>query len=396
MTTKRINIKDVVNDEFYQLPKLFFWDKKYRDETSPGAKLLYMLVRDRFNLSIYTTKQENEKELSPSYIDKDGDIYCILDNQEIEFTLNTTTKTVIKWMNELIELNLVDKEETEGGANRIYLNTLDSSGADLATFLGQRDYYKHVKARKKKKKEPLKTEKECIEEWVKKLTKNQEQRSSSKKAEGKKNSRPSGGKSTPPVDDKTPVLGEGEIPPPGDEDCPPLEEEKLQPKENYSSNLESSNNDSNPNNSKEFNKSSSNDMQDKIELEEEVSFKTTISVFGNYELLSKVPSIEQVCKDQRAINVVKKALMEAKIESFYFGDVLKALSSHPMNVEKYQAKNSEKIKYEPAFFANNLVDTIRSRIASQKLSNKQNNDSKKRESNVSKPPDILFYNWWEN
>ncbi|TKJ02131.1 replication initiator A domain-containing protein, partial [Bacillus cereus] len=56
MLKKRINIKDIPNEEFYKLPKVFIWKKQYRENLSIGAKLLYMLIRDRFNLSIYTTQ----------------------------------------------------------------------------------------------------------------------------------------------------------------------------------------------------------------------------------------------------------------------------------------------------------------------------------------------------
>ena len=159
MGKKRINVKDVVNQEFYQLPKVFIWDEKYRKGLSDGAKLLYMILRDRFNLSIHTTNQDIQNGSdSPTYVDEEGNIYCILDNVEIAFTLNKSVKTVIGLMEELIELELVDKADGGAGkANRIYMNILDSSGSSLATFLGEKDYYKHVNSCKKKKKQHSKT-----------------------------------------------------------------------------------------------------------------------------------------------------------------------------------------------------------------------------------------------
>ncbi|MEK4771046.1 hypothetical protein MKY31_11275 [Bacillus sp. FSL M8-0139] len=79
---------------------------------------------------------------------------------------------------------------------------------------------------------------------------------------------------------------------------------------------------------------------------------------NNYALLN--PILEQVgiCPDLKAINVVKKILAEAGITTFHKVDVLNAIGKHAMNVKKYLSQG-EVIEYEPAFFANNLVDRIR-------------------------------------
>lgn len=378
MSSKRINIKDVINEEFYQLPKVFFWDQKYREGLSHGAKLLYMLVRDRFRLSLHTTKEAVEKgSESPAYVDKVGNIYCILDNQEIEFTLNSTSKTIIKFMDELIKLELVSTESVEGGANRIYLNSLDSSGATLAHFLGEKEYFKHVKSRKKKGKQPIKTLEECIAAAVDKY---------GPKQEGRNNSTPGSGENTSPSD--------GEIPPPGDEDIPPLGEENIHPNKNYSSKLDSSELDSNEIDTSVNNSSSSNEVNSH-RLEED---KKRISVSDNYGLLDSILKDFDICKDLRGLNVVKKALMESKIESFYIVDVLNAIGSHSLNKAAY-ANKGEALKYEPAFFANNLVDRINENRTKRKNQEEREEKLKREAAYQAHVQEqygkVKFYNWLE-
>lgn len=383
MSNKRINIKDVVKEEFYQLPKVFFWSKKYREDLSHGAKLLYMLVRDRFNLSIYTTKEAVAKgSESPAYVDKEGNIYCILDNQEIEFTLNTTSKTVIKFMEELIAVDLVSTEAVDGGANRIYLNTLDSSGALLAHFLGEKEFYKHVKSRKKKGKQPTKTLEECIAAAVDKY---------GPKEEGGKNSTPGEGNPPVPGDGENPPPGDGQVPPLGDADIPPLGEENLHPNNNNSSDLDPSELDSNEIDTSVTKSSSSNEDSDNTGLEEEKPMNI-VTVEDNYALLDSILEPFEICPDLKALNVIKKTLMEGKIESFTHIDVLNAIGSHHMNMKQYAAKG-EPVIYPPVFFANNLVDRIR--LNSQK---KQEADEKQKrrerlEQQSQNRIEVPFYNW---
>ncbi|PGT10140.1 replication initiator protein A [Bacillus cereus] len=373
MSKKRINIKDVTNEEFYKLPKVLIWKKQYRENLSSGAKLLYMLVRDRFNLSIYTTQMSvaNGSE-APAFVDEKGDIYCILDNQEIEFSLNISNKTVTKFMDELIAEELVSTEAVDGGANRIYLNEPDSSGASLAHFLGEKEYYKHVKMRKKKKKEPLKTLEECITAAMDKY---------GVKKEGSKNSTPGEG--------EIPVPGVGENTPPGDEDIPALGEEKLHTNDLDSSYIYPSEiypNENEPN----LNKSSKSKTEE--ESLEEQQENTIISRRNNYALLDPILEHVKICPDLKAINVVKKTLAEAEIASFHKVDVLNAIGRHAMNVKKYLSQG-EVIEYEPVFFANNLVDRIRENA--MKRQNNSENQQKLEEQQSFENNEFTTYNFLE-
>ncbi|MGG1071344.1 replication initiator protein A [Priestia megaterium] len=373
MSKKRINIKDVIKQEFYQLPKIILWNKNYREGLSDGAKLLYMIIRDRFSLSVHTSKLEvkngNDKL---TFADKEGNVFCILDNGEIEFTLNKSKKTAIKCIDELIEFELISIEEVEGGAHRIYLNELDSSGTTLATFIGEKDYYKHVQSRKKKGKKPSVTLEEYIAAAEKRLS------GEDPSTRGGKNAPPRDGSDTPPGDEKSTPLGDGKNAPPG--------VENLHPNKKDSKDLESSETYANKT---ELNESSSNDEEPSGLEEEQPMF---ITVDNNYALLESIKPIHEICKTQKDINVIKKALIEAKIEGFYKSDVLNAIGSHPRHMQAYRDKG-EAIRYEPAFFANNLVDRIISNAAERQA--KAEKEAKKVSQQPLNSGRIPFYNFLE-
>jgi hypothetical protein len=126
-------------------------------------------------------------------------------------------------------------------------------------------------------------------------------------------------------------------------------------------------------------------------LEEEEK-PALITVDNNYALLESIKPIHEICKDTKAINVVKKALIEAKIATFYKSDVLNAIGSHPRHMQAYRDKG-EAIRYEPAFFANNLVDRIISNTAERQA--KAEKEAKKASQQPLNSGRIPFYNFLE-
>lgn len=94
---------------FYQLPKFLFTDEF--KGLSYGAKVLYALLRDRHELSV-----QND------WIDDKGDIYLIMSRDEMCALMDITLKTIIKFINELKEFELMDEDRRGlGKANIIYL-----------------------------------------------------------------------------------------------------------------------------------------------------------------------------------------------------------------------------------------------------------------------------------
>lgn len=111
---ERISFKQVQNAErFFRVPKQFFESPDYK-KMSADAKLLYAILRDRFELSV-----EN------NWIDSDGNIYFIFTIEEIANMIGCGKDKAIKLKKELKKYDLL--EEVRQGLNRpnlIYLGSL--------------------------------------------------------------------------------------------------------------------------------------------------------------------------------------------------------------------------------------------------------------------------------
>ena len=71
MKFKRFNLSEVNAERYYQLPK-FLFEGEFKKSLSAEAKLLYALLRDRFNLSC-KNGWANEK----------GEVYLIFPREEM-------------------------------------------------------------------------------------------------------------------------------------------------------------------------------------------------------------------------------------------------------------------------------------------------------------------------
>ncbi|CAM4362318.1 replication initiator protein A [Bacillus manliponensis] len=111
---RRINGEKASKDLFFQLFQYLFYEPKYR-KLSNDARVLYALLRDRYKLSVQTSKNED------TYIDKDGYIYCIADNTELSYMLMVSEPTAIKAKKELHSVELLDEEPVKDGSNRLYV-----------------------------------------------------------------------------------------------------------------------------------------------------------------------------------------------------------------------------------------------------------------------------------
>ena len=111
---ERISLKQVNNSErFFRVPKQLFESNFYK-RMSADSKLLYAILKDRFELSIKN-----------NWIDEDGNIYFIFTVEEIGDMLGCGKDKVIKLKKELKKYNLL--EEVRQGLNKpnlIYLGSL--------------------------------------------------------------------------------------------------------------------------------------------------------------------------------------------------------------------------------------------------------------------------------
>ena len=102
---------------FFKFPKPFIYDEKYKT-FSNNAKMLYMLLFDRLELS-----------LKNGWHDKEGNVFQYYTNEQLMIDLNcNSNKTIIKIKKELKDAGLM-KEVRQGMnlPNRIYLDVLNGS-----------------------------------------------------------------------------------------------------------------------------------------------------------------------------------------------------------------------------------------------------------------------------
>ncbi|PTK79159.1 replication protein, partial [Staphylococcus haemolyticus] len=104
------NLSQVKTERFYQLPKYLFEDAYFK-KMSAEAKIMYALLKDRFELSI-----QNE------WVDKNNNIYFIFSNKHLCEYLGYAEQKIIKLKKELISFNLLTQERVGlNKPNRLYL-----------------------------------------------------------------------------------------------------------------------------------------------------------------------------------------------------------------------------------------------------------------------------------
>nr|DAZ33798.1 MAG TPA: replication initiator protein [Caudoviricetes sp.] len=102
---------------FFKFPKPFIYDEKYKT-LSNNAKMLYMLLFDRLELS-----------LKNRWHDKEGNVFQYYTNEQLMIDLNcNSNKTIIKIKKELKDAGLMTEvRQGMNLPNRIYLDALNGS-----------------------------------------------------------------------------------------------------------------------------------------------------------------------------------------------------------------------------------------------------------------------------
>ena len=102
---------------FFKFPKPFIYDEKYKT-LSNNAKMLYMLLFDRLELS-----------LKNGWHDKEGNVFQYYTNEQLMIDLNcNSNKTIIKIKKELKDAGLMTEvRQGMNLPNRIYLDALNGS-----------------------------------------------------------------------------------------------------------------------------------------------------------------------------------------------------------------------------------------------------------------------------
>ena len=102
---------------FFKFPKPFIYDEKYKT-LSNNAKMLYMLLFDRLELS-----------LKNGWYDKEGNVFQYYTNEQLMIDLNcNSNNTIIKIKKELKDAGLMTEvRQGMNLPNRIYLEALNGS-----------------------------------------------------------------------------------------------------------------------------------------------------------------------------------------------------------------------------------------------------------------------------
>ncbi|MGQ2286947.1 replication initiator protein A [Leuconostoc citreum] len=103
------------NERFYKIPKALF-ENEFYTEMKLETKMAYAILRDRFLLSIKN-----------NWIDKNGDVYLIYKNSDLQAMLSVGEKKVISLKKELAYFGLLE-EERQGlnRPNRLYVGNINT------------------------------------------------------------------------------------------------------------------------------------------------------------------------------------------------------------------------------------------------------------------------------
>ena len=109
--------EDISQERFYRVPKAFVEDEYFKTEMDSNMKLMYSLLRDRYELSIKN-----------NWIDQDGIVYCLYSREHLADDINVSDNTIRKCINKLTELNLMKEvRKGQGKPNFMYISKVESS-----------------------------------------------------------------------------------------------------------------------------------------------------------------------------------------------------------------------------------------------------------------------------
>lgn len=95
---------------FFKAPQSLFTEPQYKS-LSLAAKTAYMFLADRQSYSHASIAKGDN-----SWIDNDGNVYCIMTNLELVGLLNMTERSIIKAKDELVNAGLL--KQVKGGFNK--------------------------------------------------------------------------------------------------------------------------------------------------------------------------------------------------------------------------------------------------------------------------------------
>lgn len=116
MEFKRFSISEVNAERYYQLPK-FLFEGEFKKSLSAEAKVLYALLRDRFNLSCKN-----------GWVNEKGEVYLIFPREEMCDMIGCGMQKIRRLISELKTAGLFEEEQVgQNMPNLIFLTYIDLS-----------------------------------------------------------------------------------------------------------------------------------------------------------------------------------------------------------------------------------------------------------------------------
>ncbi|MDF7639934.1 replication initiator protein A [Lactobacillus sp. ESL0791] len=121
-----INSEQAYQTRFYQFPQVLLYGEQY-ETLSDGAKLGYMVLRDRLEYS-----------LRNNWVDEDNNVYFIFTNEQLQKLMHWSNGKVVRVKKELEKTGLLyqrkmgfDAKNKRNLPNRLYLADLDVTAQDI-------------------------------------------------------------------------------------------------------------------------------------------------------------------------------------------------------------------------------------------------------------------------
>ena len=110
---KRFTRQSIITNTFYQMPRFLTAGEFAGNKLSNNARILYTLLHDRHRISVKN-----------GWFDENGEVYIYFKREEMETQLGLSERTVVKVMQELKDVLLVEeKKQGMNKPNKIYLLT---------------------------------------------------------------------------------------------------------------------------------------------------------------------------------------------------------------------------------------------------------------------------------
>lgn len=129
--------KDLAKQQFYKFDKWILLEDKLK-KLSPTAKLLYMVLRDREEISLKNAK---------AFTDKEGNLFQYFDQEKAASLIGVSLSAIKKAFKDLQEYKLIESvRQGLGKPNRLYILDFEISQDTLKELEYEKDEQENKKA----------------------------------------------------------------------------------------------------------------------------------------------------------------------------------------------------------------------------------------------------------